>query len=69
MSLNTQTENYVSRSLLKKTGIFPSKSLNNTTGISNPPKLLTLAIAKSATWTKTDLKLITRVKHMRAITM
>ena len=69
--MNIQTDKFVHRSDLETTtvGYFPSKSLNYTAMNLFLQKFSTLTIAKFTISTKTDIRLQTSVKEMRAITM
>ena len=57
--------NYRSVSRARKFACFPSKRLNKTVTNSSIHKLSTLTIAKLTTYTKTDIKLHIRVKHLK----
>ena len=71
ISLNIQTDKFVYRSDLETTifAYFPSKNLNYTAIKLFLKKLSTLNIAKFTIFTRTDFKLQTSVKKLRAITM
>ena len=71
INLNFQTDILLYRSDLKRTilAFFLSKKLSYTVISSYLQKLSTLIIAKFTTCGKTDFKLLTSVKQLRAFTM